>query len=386
MPLLRRSGQALIPVVLGVALAGCAPKQVSTGDSLTASMDRHRQAYGDFEPPRKIGSVPNLGLQLPQISPDGTQMVYLRTDRDAVSPMTIFGSDDPSVTPTEGTLSIWLRPVEGASLGRRVSRERWAHSPVWSNSGEFLAYVAGETGGTVIVRVNVSSGQADVLGAGPGVSCLPVFDGDDNTLLFCRGDSAADPFTVCRQAVGESQPQTLTPKGMDCLLPVRYENGNVICARTEGQHLDWVECSPATARELVPKCGGSQRPGVLQVMAGIPQPLAPDRKNFVFYDQNRDRVGVCQIGARTVRLHRAGSIAACWLGNDTLALATSEGLFAVNATSGVSLPLLSGSWLPMRYVPAAAKLYLLGKDNGTSRLAIYELVFRPAAGQPDKGP
>ncbi|MBI4580673.1 MAG: hypothetical protein HY718_13275 [Planctomycetes bacterium] len=362
-----------------VALGGCAAS-APKADPLTVGMEEHRRRFGEFELPRKVGSVVNIGVQLPTISPDGTQMLYLRSDLDVVSPMTLLGSGDPIDTPAEGTLSICLRPVAGTSPGQRITRERWAHSPMWSPAGRFMVYVAAEAGGTSIVRLDPASGGRDVLVDNDGVNCLPTFDGDDGTLLYCHGQTAWGPFEVRRQRVAEGRPVALTPRGMDCLLPVLSDGGRqVICGRVDGGRVDWALCTRESTTPILPRFSPAQRPVPLQAWAGISVPVSPDRRGFLFYDMSQDRVAVCHWADRAVRRHRSGSIAACWLANDAIALATADALFAVNVNSGVSISLLTGSWIPLRYVASTSKLYLLAKD-GTSatRLAVYELAFRPA--------
>lgn len=354
-------------------LGACAQQTPAPVDPLMQSMDQHREVFGSFELPRKIGSVLNVGSQLPAISPDGRQLLYLRREAESLQ----RASSDDGETAGQGPLSLWLRPADGMALGRRISQERWAHSAVWSPSGQYIAYVGAKGNGAAIVRFNVETGQRDVLGDGDAFHCLPQFDGDDARLLFCRGESETGPYRVCRQTVGEAQPTSLTPDGMSCSLPVLSVENGVVCARADGEHMGWVECTPEHMADLAPGFGPSQSSELGNTWAGINVPVSPDRKSFIYYSGNHNRVAVCHLADKVVRQHRPGSIAACWLTNEAIALATAEGLFAVNTATGVSATLLSGGWVPMRYVPASSKLYLLGKEDGPSTLAVYELIFRP---------
>ncbi len=352
----------------------------STAIDPQVAAEEHRKLFGEFELPQKIGSVPNLGLQLPALSPDGTQLVYLRTDRELISPMTLLGSTEPNDTPAEGTLSLWLRPATGSSLGQRISRGRWAHSAAWSPSGRFVAYVAAHETGTVIVRHEIATGREETFGAPEGVHALPVFDGADEVLLFCHGQTAAGPFEVCRQSPGDAQPTVCTPEGADCVLPLMTTvAGQVICGKVEGGAFSWARCSRNSTIQLVPPCGPGGRPVFLQSAAGITVPVSPDRGSFLFYDLSKDRIAECRWGDPLVRRHRPGSIAACWLTDRAIALATAEGLFVVETRTGASVSLLSGSWLPLRYVPQTSRLYLLTADQGPARFSLYELAFKPAS-------
>ena len=108
-----------------LALAGCETPTATPSLDRAAQGDEHRRRFGDFELPNKVGYVPNAGLPAPPaFSPDGEWILYARTDRSAVSPMTLWGSPDPQHTPADGSLSIWLRPTRGTEPGRRLSAER----------------------------------------------------------------------------------------------------------------------------------------------------------------------------------------------------------------------------------------------------------------------
>ena len=221
---------------LALLTAGCkTPPGGNAGDPLTTGMERQSKLFGRFKLPEKVGVVENLGLQLPVVSPNGEHILYLHLDAPSVSPMTLLGSDDPSATPKEGSLAVWLRPLKGTAPGRQLSSQRWAHSPVWSASGRTIAYVVNEPPGSRVIHHDLATGHETPLGVPGAINCLPRFDGDDHSLLFCSGTTADGPFRIFRQTAGEGPPVALTPEGQFCLLPVLSEDaGRVICARRRG--------------------------------------------------------------------------------------------------------------------------------------------------------
>lgn len=382
-------------VVICIGLTACqSPPRASQASSSPAPGDDRLHLFRDAELPRKLGSVENIGLQPPLVSPDGSQLLYLQTDRDELSPVTLLGLPDPPHTPSEGTLSVWIRPVEGTAVGRRLSPQRWAHSPVWSDSGHAIAYVVNEPPQSYIVRVDLGTGQADLLGVRNALNCLPRFDLDDQTLLFCAARTAGGAHRVYRQRIGESDPTPLTPDGLDWLFPVCTGGAGslpvaggdrVLCARAEGAHLTWVQCTPAGSITVATPWGNSARPAMLQTWAGIVAPLSPQRDAVLFYDGVRDRICVLHVTERTVRRHRPGSIAACWLDNQSIALATPDGVFVVDTVAGTSVSLFNGAWIPSRYVPATRRLILLGRET-PRRFAIWEVVLKPGVrGEPGEG-
>ncbi|MBP7934762.1 MAG: hypothetical protein KA354_08965 [Phycisphaerae bacterium] len=361
----------------GLAMTGChsAGTAPTIEPDQQSQADRQRQLFGEFDIPRKIGTVENVGLQIPVVSPDGRQMLYLRTDCESLSPMTLLGSTDPQDTPPGRTLSIWIRPVEGSGVGQQLSKCSWAHSPTWSRSGAAVACAAGNPPHCDIVHIDMASGKATILGLPGTVNCLPRFDVDDRTLLFCSGERAKGPFRVYRQTL-DAAPVALSPPGSDCLFPVTSEKtGRVLCARANTKYLHWATCDTDGITDLIPKCGLSGRPLLLQTWAGIASPLSPDRGAVLFFDTGQNRIAVLHAAQRLVRRHRSGSIAACWIDEQTIALATPEAVFVVNTTTGVSTSLFSGSWIPSRYVPSSRRLLLLGQERA-GRFSIWEVVFK----------
>jgi len=120
----------------------------------------------------------------------------------------------------------------------------------------------------------------------------------------------------------------------------------------------------------------ADQPDLLQTWAGIANPLSPDGRSFLFYDAARNRIRAYHATDRRVVGHRLGSIAACWLGPETIALATADGVFLVDTASGRSPGLFNGSWIPCRYVPRTGRLLLLGRER-VNRFSIVEVLFRP---------
>lgn len=360
-----------------LALVGCrAPGPASPEEQRAAIRARHQQLYGDADLPRKLGGVENCGLQIPAVSPDGQQLLYLRTDLEHLSPLTLLGATDAASTPTDGTLSVWLRPVAGTAPGRRLSQERWAHSPVWAPSGRAVAFVVNEPPVSYLVHVELATGMHTALGVPEAVHCLPRFDGDDQTLLFCAGDTPDGPFRVYRQGVADALPTPLTAAGLDCVLPVMTDGrGGVLCAQVLGDELRWVEGGVEGVRPLGPTTSLPARAALVQLWAGISAPLAPNRNALLFYDPARDRVSVLHVAERLVRWHRPRSIAACWCDEQTIALATADGAFVANTQTGDSISIFNGQWIPAGFVAHERRLILLGSDT-PGRFALWELTFK----------
>jgi len=371
--------RTVLLVGLWLSLPGCQAPPAKTPDDL---FTRQKQQFVDIDAPRKIGVVENIGLQLPQVSPDGRRMLYLRTDQAFVSPMTLFGSTDPIYTPTNGTLTVWLRETTGSLAGKRISSARWAHSPVWSPTGQTFAYIEHAPNHTNVVHVNPATGQETRLGRDEAINCLPRFDGDDDTLLFCAGADPRGPFRIYRQHVADPAPKPLSPDNTDCVLPIRSDFGeSTLCLKTDATGVIWAQASPDGVRPMSSPYEVPNRVGLVRFTAGITEPLAPDGKRLLYFNPARETITVWQIGLGEVQPPLPNSMAACWLDADTLALANAEVLLLVSAHTPGILTSLNGAWIPCRYVPEARRLILLGKHSDR-RLAVWEMKFKTRATDP----
>ncbi len=371
--------QTAVAAVACIWLAGCSSQsntKPSSAQTLKAINDSHIKLFGDFELPRKVGSVINTGLQIPVVSPDGKHILYLHTDADTLPPITLLGGyRDP-----KATLSIYIRPTAGTNPGRPLSKHGWSHSAVWSDSGNTVAYVANEPPISFIVHVDIATGKDTRLGVPNAINCMPRFDTDDQTIIFCSADSIKGPFRIYRQRVGDKQPTPLTPAGSDLMSPIVVdESGETICIERTADRANLTAATPNSTTVLVNNIGPASR---FDAFSGIATPVSPDRANVkvLHYDTRNNCISILNVAERKTQRHRTGSIAACWLTNDAIALATGEHIFAVNTKTGMSPQLLNGMWIPCRYVPDTRKLILLGRQSD-SRLSIYELQFKADTGK-----
>ncbi|NLX06383.1 MAG: hypothetical protein GXY33_14690 [Phycisphaerae bacterium] len=357
-------------------LSGCQAgrsREASPAQRIENINREHVRIFGDFHLPRTIGAVPNTGLQLPTVSPDGEWLLHLRSDGGDLDPRTLLG--DPNATPAEGTLTVMLRPTAGGEPGRPISKGyRWAHSPVWSPTGRSMAFVANEPPGSSIIHLDLATGRQTVLGVPHALNCLPRFAASDDQIVYCSAVDFDHPFRIYRQRI-EGEPQPMAPKGDELLLPVSVNaNEAVVCARNAADSLEWVLARPSGLTLLAGDCGLGNRAAALQTLAGVADPISPNGDRLLFYDTRQNRICLLDLRDNRLQRHRQGAIAACWLTDDVFALATSDYLFSANVETGLSPQILDGPWIPLRYVPARRTLLILG-PQGPNRFAIVEVRF-----------
>ncbi len=369
--------RVLASVGLAWVAAGCeGGGQAGLAGLSDAERHLHRQ-FGEAELPRHIGTITSIDLQAPRVSPDLRQTLYLRTDRGRVNPMTLLGSTRPAHTPEKGMLAIWLRSTNGTELGRRLSPERWAHSPVWSHSGRAVAYVVNEERKGRIVHIDLATGRRTAMGLANRIHAMPRFDHDDMALLFCVAPAVDRPFRVYRQRPDDARATPLTPEDDDCVLPVRTFHGDgVLCARAEGEKLRWVIYARNNAEPIDEIWGMSTRPGLLQAWAGIAQPLSADGKRVLFRDSAAGRVRLLDVERKAASDLPAGSRSACWLGDESVAVATPDLLSVWTTDAEASLGVAGGQWMPCRYDRGKHRLIMLGAAS-PGQLAIWDVIFTP---------
>lgn len=88
--------------------------------------------------------IPNAGLQLPTVSPDGRWVAYLDHDRDSGR----IGGESWITGRGLDAVSLWVRRVESDGLARNVAVGHAAW-PTWSEDGKTLLFISHDprTGG-----------------------------------------------------------------------------------------------------------------------------------------------------------------------------------------------------------------------------------------------
>ena len=133
----------------------------------------------------------------PQISPDGTEVVFVRT--------TV--SDDRRSRET----SLWLVPSDASNEPRPFTSERSDRSPRWSPDGRHIAFLSGRDDGTQLYRIRRDGGEAEAVtrirqGSISAFQWLP--DGE-GFLLTLTIDPAVDDPTEEAQTADEPTPDTV---------------------------------------------------------------------------------------------------------------------------------------------------------------------------------
>ena len=133
----------------------------------------------------------------PQISPDGTEVVFVRT--------TV--ADDRRSRET----SLWLVPTDASSEPRPFTSETSDRSPRWSPDGEYIAFLSGRGDGTQLHRIRRDGGEAEAVTdiRQGSISAFQWLPDSESFLLTLTIDPAVDDPTEAAPEVEGPTPDTI---------------------------------------------------------------------------------------------------------------------------------------------------------------------------------
>jgi len=140
----------------------------------------------------------------PSWSPDGRQILFI-SDRDV----------DPSRSAAEPWLyvpEISVMNSDGSELQNLTMNDDWDSYPVWSPSGDRIAFVSGRDGNAEIYVINADGSGTTRVTDYPCLDAAPTWSPDGRTLAFVRAyleppyaDSTTDVFLALVDGTGETR-------------------------------------------------------------------------------------------------------------------------------------------------------------------------------------
>jgi hypothetical protein len=335
-----------VPIAAGLAamLAGCgAPKEsgpLAEGKFTPAQASRVRVSV------QPLGDVPNSGLLLPVVSPDGRRIAYLK----------YAGSDRPeldSLFTGRGIdgLSLHVETLGAGQDAARLVAPSRAGWPAWSADGERLFFVSYDDSSRASICVYSVREGAVVRRTSPGKrsAAMPAVSPNGRRVAFVAPGAGEMDFRAHvldpDSGAVETCPASISP----CLHAWCQWDGDesvvFVEASKDGAWL--VHWSPGQTPpvRLAPLNVSGSLMGVFQACAAVASPLAPGGGSFAYYDSPTDRIVIVKLadGARTELPQ--GTRAGCWLDGRRFAAASSTQLSLV-APDAPSALLMRGQWLP----------------------------------------
>lgn len=102
----------------------------------------------------------------------------------------------------QGNYDLYLEPIGNGTVRRLTSDEHKDGQPDWNPTGEQIAYVSGEEGGSTINVLDADSGAVRALIASPGSYLFPRWSPDGKRLVMMGGNSGSHDIMIIDDATG----------------------------------------------------------------------------------------------------------------------------------------------------------------------------------------
>ena len=293
----------------------------------------------------KLGQIPNSGLLLPAVSPDGQWIAYLKT-----APQAAASSQSLLTGKHLAGVALVLRRTRPGAAPKTIcpSGAAW---PTWSADGRCLAFVvAAEDGRCRIGLHDLAGGTTRRVSVGARWMIMPAVSPDAGRIaaavaLDVPGRSRLHLLDVRTAALSPAPAGQKTPWQ---LWPL-WQDGGVVFLQRSGETAALMQWTPAEpkARRLTDLVAAEGMSDAFRLLAAVPRPLSPDGRRLAFYDMWQDRVRIADLSGGAARMLPPRTRAACWFGDDFLLAATDEELLLASSRGDQRKRLLRGKWLPL---------------------------------------
>jgi hypothetical protein len=357
--------------------------------------------------PERLGELPNNGLQLPVVSPDGCWIAYLEfRGQEPLGPEALLTGRGLEA------MSLYVQEVRRGAPARLIcpSGAAW---PAWSGDSKRLAFVVYDPSGRCELGIyDVEAGADRRIGTGLKRMMMPAVSPSGDRVAVVA--PTADPTTSAPAA--ETTPETVSARlhlltvatgkiqgcpgaeaGFRQLWPQWTADGRIFYVLA-GVGRAWLAQWRPPDRDASPSgpVPGRLPPqrlceiyvptsdcGVYQTFAGLGRPLGPDDREFAYYDTARARIVL--LGLTEGALSAAGSsgvstrtelpaelVAGCWLGPRQFVAASGEEMVLI-ADGGVPIRLMRGPWLPRGTVGRTSQLILCAPGSHPRAFALVRM-------------
>ncbi len=344
---------------------GCTPQAQPP-----ASSGANRQIQGPWQASQSshvqvqaepLGQLPNSGLQLPVVSPDGKWIAYLD-----------FRSNQPielaALFTGQGleAMSLHVQPVTPGAAARTVcaSGAAW---PAWSPDSRRLMFVAYNKAGRCDLGIHdVFTGTTRRISMGLERIMMPAVSpsGKQAAVVVLKTEDESSSLYVVNLDTGKVE-QTCPTDFQDSrqLWPQWTTDGRIVFVLSYHGRSWLAQWEPGKfpPEKLCEIRISASQSGVYQALAGLGRPLSPDDRYFAYYNTVADRIVLLSLAdGRCVELP-VGTRAGCWFGSGRFVAADQKQmrLFSIRATMPALL--MRGLWLPRGANAATSQLLLCSR-------------------------
>jgi hypothetical protein len=368
------------------AWAGCAPQQKQVQADSPSARKTPRESspapptgsdessYLRFEF-QELGEIPNSGLLLPAVSPDGRWIAYLAVDEghEEIDPSAVLSGSGLE------HVAVRVRRTDeraAADIVVSASNSAW---PTWSPNGQDLLFAAyGSAEGCRLVVHNVETGATREVRAGLARVTMPAFSASGRKVAVVGSTSRS---TVDQLFVVDLETQIVETVPSPPELLVSWP------CWVDDDRLIFVAANPAGAAHLYQWNIGQAQPYLLcrlndrwgaeetvPTLMSLGSPLSPDGRQWAFYDAVADRVALVDLDTRGMRELKPQTRAGCWLDASHFLVGTDEALWLYGVRDNRYQRMIRGAWLPRAaFNSGGAGVILCGRADDPRKFTLRRL-------------
>jgi Tol biopolymer transport system component len=322
-----------------------------------------------------LGSVPNSGLQLPIVSPDGRWITYLRADPDEgiYSDALISGKKLANV-------ALVVRGLHGDTEERVVcaSGAGWG---VWSPDSKRLLFIVYDgAGGCALGTHDMLTARTHRRDVGFKHMIMPAISPTGRELAAVTFSQQPDQrrLSILNLETSTFRPNPPPEKVQGALWPQWIDDRTLIYLKSNdgGMFLHKWTLEQENPKRLYQINAPNAIDQTFQIFAGIAAPVSPDGRKLAYYDTAADHIVLLDLATGERRGLKPHTRAGCWLGHKIFAAATDKELLLGFIGTAVQKSVLRGGWLPRRGNPATNQIVLCtrGGDPWTFQIVRVELL------------
>lgn len=311
-----------------------------------------------------LGTLPNSGLQLPVVSPDGKWIVY-QDHRADKPPMLRSLFSGRGLAP----MSLHIQQVGARARGRMLC-ESGAAWPSWSSDSKTLLYIAFQQNGrcdVVVYEPQTSMTRRLSVAVNPIIMPALSPSGKHAAVVIFEPESQSARLHVVNLSTGKIEHSCPTgSSGAQQLWPQWTPDGRIIFVLKDDRKSQLVQWRPGESRlhKLVEIQMRPTESGSYQAFAGLGRPLSPDGSHFAYYDTAQDRIVLLRLSdSQRIELP-VGTRAGCWFGSERFAAADQKQIRLFSTRATMSALLMRAQGLPRGANFATKELFLCSRAAG----------------------
>ena len=331
-----------------------------------------QQTHVQFEI-ESLGELPNSGLQLPAVAPDGQWIAYLRMGGDRpAGPEALFTGRGLAA------VSLHLRPLRGGPS--RTLCAGGAAWPTWSADATRLAFIVYAKSGRCDLAIHdLNAAITRRRGLGFPRMMMPALDPAGKAVaLIAAAELPAPPrLHVADLKSGKLTACPTADKDERHLWPQWTPDGRIVYVTAKAGEAWVAHWQPGgfppekLHRIHVP----SSLPAAFQTFAGLASPLSPDGRSIAYYDIAGDHIVLVDLSTGQANALSEGTRCGCWL-DDRRFVAAGDKEMRLFFGHGKSAALLRGAWLPLGSVRDSARLVLCRRGSHRRALGLVQMDIR----------